>query len=96
MSPFLPCRRVSLFSWLLLGLGLSLHFYRVRELLICWLFFSLALVSLGSVIAGGMLAWYVGERAFHWARAFAQAAPGILSARVELHRKAVTVSRRWK
>ena len=80
MSSFLACHRVSLFLWLLLGL--SLHFYRVRELLVCWLFFGGTLVVLGSIIAAGILAWYGGTFAFHWASALAQTGLAVLSDRV--------------
>jgi hypothetical protein len=42
-------------------LGFSLYSYRVQELLVCWLFFSLLFVSLALVILGGMLACYAGK-----------------------------------
>ena len=51
--------RVFQFSGLLLGLGL--YSYQVRELLICWLFFSLLFVSLAIVVLGGVLAAYAGK-----------------------------------
>lgn len=51
--------RVFQFSGLLLGLGL--YSYQVRELLICWLFFSLLFVSLATVILVGVLAGYAGK-----------------------------------
>jgi uncharacterized SAM-binding protein YcdF (DUF218 family) len=71
-------------SWLLLGLGLYLSSYRVRELLICWLFFIGIFAALALATSGGVLAWYAGKRAFDWASPLAQLAPEILSGPVEL------------
>jgi hypothetical protein len=42
-------------------LGFSLYSYRIQELLVCWLFFSLLFVSLALVILGGVLACYAGK-----------------------------------
>ena len=53
------------FSGSLLGFGV--YSYRVRELLVCCLFFSLLFVWLALVILGGVLACYVGKYAIHWA-----------------------------
>ena len=47
------------FSGLLLVF--SLYSYRVRELLVFWLFFSLLFVLLVLVILGGVLACYAGK-----------------------------------
>lgn len=78
--------RVWQFSWPLLGL--SLYSYRVRELLVCWLFFGGMFAALGSVVAGGMIAWYGGKCAIHWANAFVRITPAVLSDPVELRLKA--------
>jgi len=57
--------RVSQPSWPLLGL--SLYFYHVRELLVCWLFFSLLFALPVLVILLGVLAWHAAKRATDWA-----------------------------
>jgi hypothetical protein len=51
-----------------LVLGLNLYFYRVRELLACWLFFSILFVVLALLVLGAALAWYAGKWATDWAR----------------------------
>ena len=61
---FRGSHRVSKFSWLLLGLGLCFCLsssYRVRELLICWLFFIGIFATLAMATTGGILAWYGGK-----------------------------------
>ena len=57
--------RVSQPSWPLLGL--SLYFYHVRELLVCWLFFSLLFALPVLVILLGVIAWHAAKRATDWA-----------------------------
>jgi hypothetical protein len=59
VNPLRENHRVFQFSGLLLGLGL--YSYQVRELLICWLFFSVLFVSLAIVILGGVLAGSAGK-----------------------------------
>jgi hypothetical protein len=56
-------------------LGLSLYSYRVRELLVCWLFFSVLFVCVTLVILSGVLAVYAGEWLTVWARATAPVSP---------------------
>jgi hypothetical protein len=56
-------------------LGVSLFSYRVREFLICWLFFSLLFVGLVLVILAFGLVCYAGEYALHWATKTAPVAP---------------------
>ncbi len=51
-----------------LVLGLSLYFYRVREILACWLFFSILFVVLALLVLGAALAWYAGKWATDWPR----------------------------
>jgi hypothetical protein len=77
--------RVSQVSGLLLGL--SLNSYRVRELLVCWLFFSLLFVSLALVILGGVLACYAGKYVIHWASTAARVTPVVDLGSGELHLK---------
>ena len=57
-----------LISFLAVGLllGRNLSFYRLEEILICWLFLSLAFVSLALVISAGILVFYAGECVIHW------------------------------
>jgi len=45
----------------------GLYSYHVRELLVCWLFFSPLFVLLAPVILGGVLACYAGKYATHGA-----------------------------
>jgi hypothetical protein len=86
--------RVSQISGLLLGL--SLYSYRVRELLVCWLFFSLLFVSLALVILGGVLACYAGNYAIHWASTAAGVTPVVALGAGELHLKTIPVARKLK
>ena len=66
-----PYRKVaiSLISFIAVGLllGRNLSFYRLEEILICWVVFSLAFVSLGLAILAGMLVFCVAECVIHWA-----------------------------
>jgi hypothetical protein len=86
--------RVSQFSGLILGL--SLYSYHVRELLVCWLFFSLLFVVLALLILGGVLAWYAGTCAAHWARTTAPVAPVLVLASAEIHLEAIAGARELK
>jgi hypothetical protein len=57
-------------------LGRSLYLYKLEEILICWLFFSAAFVSLALVILAGLFVFYVGECIIHWA----STSPRVISA----------------
>jgi hypothetical protein len=48
--------------------ALSLYSYHVRELLACWIFFSLLFVTVTLMILGGVLAWHAAKKASSWAR----------------------------
>lgn len=85
MNPLQASRRVSQFCSLLLGF--SLYSYHVRELLVCWLFFSALFVSLGVVMAGGVLAGYAGKYVFDWTSSKAQVATLLVLAPVEIQVK---------
>lgn len=89
MNPLQASRRVSQFSPLLLGL--SLYSYHVRELLVCWLFFSALFVSLSAVMAGGVLAFYAGKFVLDWAGSEARVAPVLVLAPVEIQVKTMSV-----
>jgi hypothetical protein len=92
LKQFRKNHRLSQFSGLLLGL--SLYSYHVRELLVCWLFFSLVFVSLALVILGGVIACYAGKYAAHWVRTTASLTPVLASGSVELHLKTISVARK--
>ena len=59
-------------------LGLSLYSYHARELLVCWLFFSVLLVCLALVVLSGVLAVYAGEYLEVLARNAAAMTPAVL------------------
>jgi hypothetical protein len=80
--------RVSQFSGLLLGL--SLYSYHVRELLVCWLFFSLLFVLLALVILGGVLACYAGNYVIHWVGMAAPVTPVLAFGSAELQLKTIS------
>ncbi len=86
--------RVSQFSGLLLGL--SLYSYHVRELLVCWLYFSLLFVSVVLVILGGVLACYAGKYAIDWVRTAAEATPVVALGSGDLHLKTIPDARKLK
>ncbi len=88
---------MSQLSWLLLGLGLCFCLspsYRVRELLICWLFFMGIFATLAMATTGGILAWYGGKYALDRASPLAQIAPAVRSDVSELHLRPLADGRR--
>jgi hypothetical protein len=66
---------VAQFASVLLGLGLILHSYYLRELLACWLFFSLGFGLLALIVFGSALAFCAGKRVAYWGRTAAQVTP---------------------
>jgi hypothetical protein len=86
--------RVSQLSGFLLGL--SLYSYRVRELLACWLFFVILFVVVALLILGGVLAWYAGIYASHWARTTAPVTPVLALASVQAHLERISDARELK
>jgi hypothetical protein len=86
--------RVSQFSGLLLGL--SLYSYHVRELLVCWLFFSLLFASLALVVLGGVLACYAGKYVTVWARTAAGMTPVVALGSGDLRLKTISDARKLK
>lgn len=66
--------RVSQCASLFLGLGLILRSYHMRELLVCWLCFSIAFASLTLVILAAVLACYAGGHFIQWASAVVRVA----------------------
>ncbi len=93
MSQLRESHRVSQFSGLLLGL--SLYSYHVRELLVCWLFFSVLFVLLALMILGGVLACYAGKYATHWARTTAPVTPVLALGSAELHLKTIPDAKKF-
>jgi|SRR4029077_3387425 len=81
-------RHLSQCSWLLLGL--SLYSYHVRELLVCWLYFTLLFVCLALVILGGVLTVYAGEWVTVWARTATRMTPVLALAPVKVPLKSTT------
>jgi hypothetical protein len=67
--------RVSQFAGLFLGLGLILRSYYMRELLACWLFFILVLVSLALIILVVVFACYLGKYIVQWVHNTARETP---------------------
>jgi hypothetical protein len=56
-----------IFESSILLIGVSLFFYQVRELLICWLFFSVPFVLLALLLFAGVVAYNAGQYFVHWA-----------------------------
>jgi hypothetical protein len=86
--------RVSQISGLLLGL--SLNSYRVRELLVCWLFFSLLFVLLALLILAGVFACYAGKYVIHWANTAAPVTPVLAFGSAELQLKTTSCTTKLK
>jgi hypothetical protein len=65
--------RLSLFSVMLLGL--TMYSYRIRELLVCWLFFCLLFVLLVLLTLAGAVVSYAGKHVLDWTNAGARVTP---------------------
>jgi hypothetical protein len=92
LRPLRESHRVSQVAGLLLGV--SLCFYRVRELAVCWLFFILFFAVLALLVLGGVLAYHAGIYAAHWARTTAPVAPALALVAAEVHLESVADARR--
>jgi hypothetical protein len=68
-------------------LGLGLYSYRVRELLVCWLFLIILFVVLALFILGAVLAWHAGKWTTHWVRTTEQVTPTLALGSAEFTRK---------
>lgn len=79
--------RVSQFAGLFLGLGLILRSYYMRELLVCWLCFSIAFVSLTLVILVVALVCYAGKYFANWASKAARVTPKVALGAPEIQLK---------
>jgi hypothetical protein len=73
-----------------------LYSYHVRELLVCWLFFTLLFVLLALLILGGVLAWYAaGKYSSSRAVTTAPITPALALASAELHLKAISDAKKF-
>jgi hypothetical protein len=75
-------------------LGLSVYSYHVRELLVCWLYFSVLFVCMMLVILIGELGVYAGEYVAVWARSTAGMTPVLEFAAIELPLKNIPEPRK--
>jgi len=91
---FRESHRVSQLSGLVLGL--SLYSYRVRELVVCLLFFTLFFAVLALLILGGVLAYYAAIYASHWARTRVPATATLALASAEVHLETIAGARQLK
>jgi hypothetical protein len=75
--------RLSLFSVMLLGL--TMYFYRMRELLICWLFFCLLFVLLVLLTLAGVVVSHAGKYVLDWTNAGARVTPNAALLSSDIH-----------
>jgi hypothetical protein len=75
-------------------LGLSLCSYHLRELLVCWLFFSVLFVCMMLLILIGELGVYAGECVAVWARSAAEMTPVLELAAIEFPVKNISEPRK--
>jgi hypothetical protein len=94
LRPLRESHRVSQVAGLLLGL--SLYFYSVRELAVCWLFFILFFAVLALLVLGGVLAYHAGKYAAHWARTTVPVAPVPPLVAAAVHLESVAGTRKLK
>jgi dipeptide/tripeptide permease len=77
-------------------LGLSLYPYLTQEVVVCWLLFSLAFVSVAVVIFAGVLVYCACQWAIHWASSAAHEAPKVVLAPPELHLEIIPEAEKLK
>ena len=82
------------FSGLLLGL--SLYSYHVRELLVCWLYFSVLFVCVTLLLLLGVLGVYAGECVAVWARSATGMTPVLVLASTDLRVKIISDATKLK
>jgi len=85
---------VSQFSGFLVGLSLSSYF--IRELLVCWLFFSLLFVCVALLLLSGVLAVQAGEYLTVWARTLGRMTPVVALAHAALPVKNISDARKFE
>jgi hypothetical protein len=94
LSQLRASHQVWQFAGMFLGLGLILRSYYIRELLACWLFFSLVFGLLALIVFGSVLALCAGKRVAHWARTAAQVTPIVVFSPGELRVKTILDDRK--
>ena len=92
MHRFRESHYVSQCSGLLVGLSLSSYF--IRELLVCWLFFSLLFVCVALLLLSGVLAVQAGEYLTVWARTLAGMTPVVALAHSDPPLKIISDARK--
>jgi len=71
-------------GWLL---GINLNSYRLHEVLVCWLFFSLMFLSLALVILAGALVCCAGKCVIAWANKATRMTPKVALRPLEIQLK---------
>jgi hypothetical protein len=95
LSQLRASHQVWQFAGMFLGLGrILMRSYYIRELLACWLFFSLVFGLLALIVFGSVLALCAGKRIAHWARTAAQVRPIVDFSPGELRVKAILDDRK--
>lgn len=89
-------KNTSLLRILGLLLGLSLYSYHVQEVLVCWLFFSLAFASLALLILGGVVVLSAGNYIIHWTSKAVRATPRAVLGPANLHLKRISAAGKVK
>jgi hypothetical protein len=77
-------------------LRLSLYPYGTQEVVVCWLLFSLAFVSVAVVILAGVLVYWACQWAIHWASSAAHEAPKVVLGSPELHLEIIPEAEKLK
>jgi hypothetical protein len=75
-------------------LGLTLYSYHLRELLVCWVFFSVLFVCMMLVFLMGELGVSAGERVTVWVRSAAETTPASELTAIEFAVKSVSEPRK--
>ena len=73
-----------------LVLGLGLYSYHMRELMVCWFFFSLLFVLLALLILVGVLACYAGKCVIDWASTTPRVTPVVTLSIDDLRLKTIS------
>ena len=64
----------------MVGIGLFFFSYHVRELLVCWLFFSVPFALLALLLLGVVVACNAGQHLVHWTGARIEVEPLVVLA----------------
>jgi len=74
-------------------LGLTSYSYRVKELLVCWLFFCSLFAILSLICLGAVLICYAGQYLVKWVNVANTVIPELAVCLVELPQEAISVPR---